>query len=636
MSLPDHRREWLITNGLGGYASGLVNGGRGRRYHGLLVAATKPPVERRMLVLGCEEILEVGGQVFRLHEMKTDSFELNYQTTLSWSYVTPFGVVKKLVWMIQGQNTTLIQWFFNFGEHPISLRVRPLFADRDHHELGGSNTPSVYIYTWPIVSATPLVDAKSITWELLIEKERGFDHLETVTPVQEYCFRDTSTCLIAFSTSADIGDWYKKENPVYVLPQYSRHWKRIEAIFPDLTNIDQVMQLVMAADQFIVKRKLDDGTDGLTIVAGYPWFTDWGRDTMIALPGLCIATGRYDDAELILKTFARYVDQGMLPNTFPDAGEKPMYNTVDAALWFFEAVRALHAARPKPELLAYLYPILKDIVGWHVRGTRYNIKIDPADGLLYAGADGANLTWMDAKVEGVVITPRTGKAVEINALWINATRIMADFAGEMGDSDDTEFFTRLADKASTNFNKFWRPIQSGDFEEDDWLIEGYLYDVIDRPDGTSDDTVRPNQIIAAALSHTPLTPEQLRSVYQVGYLRLETPYGLRSLDTEHPDYRGIFLGDWRTRDSMYHQGTVWGWLIGSWVQLYLRVFATSPTVKQEARRLLQPLIDHMLHDNVGSMAEIFDGDAPHLPRGAWAQAWTVGEVLRLWKMTEEA
>lgn len=626
MSLPDHRREWLITNGLGGYASGLVNGGRSRRYHGLLVAATKPPVERRMLVLGCEEILEVGGQIFNLSQMKPDYFNWGRDSVPRWIYITPFGSVGKHIAMRVNENTVAIGWFINF-EKSFLFRVRPLYANRDHHELGGTDAPSAYVYTNPQVEPLSLTDAPAQTFDLLTEQERGFDHLESVTPIHEYRFENLSPYMV-FSTEAD---FEVQEQKYWIFYEHSEDVFDLNRIvinaFPKSKTVDDLIPLVRAADQFIVKRKLDDGADGLTIVAGYPWFTDWGRDTMIALPGLCIATGRYDDAELILKTFARYVDEGMLPNTFPDAGEKPMYNTVDAALWFFEAVRALHTARPKPEVLTYLYPILKDIVGWHVRGTRYNIKIDPADGLLYAGADGANLTWMDAKVEGVVITPRTGKAVEINALWINATRIMADFARGLNDSADAEYFTGLADKACAGFSKFW-------YEEKD-VESHYLYDVIDRPDGTPDKTIRPNQVIAAALPHTPLTKMQLWEIYSVCEFHLLTPYGLRSLSKKHPDYRGIFLGDWRTRDSMYHQGTVWGWLIGSWVQLYLRVFATSPTVKQEAQRLLQPLIDHMLHDNVGSMAEIFDGDAPHLPRGAWAQAWTVGEVLRLWKMTEE-
>jgi len=379
--------------------------------------------------------------------------------------------------------------------------------------------------------------------------------------------------------------------------------------------------LVLAADQFVVQRALPgsgeggSATGGRSIIAGYPWFSDWGRDTMISLPGLVLTAGRPEVAARILRTFAQYVSEGMLPNRFPDTGDEPEYNTVDATLWYFEAVRAYHAATGDETLLRDLFPVLREIVAWHQRGTRYQIRLDPADGLLYAGEEGAQLTWMDAKVGEWVVTPRIGKPVEINALWYNALRAMAGFARRLG--RPAADYEALANQVLAGFSRFWN-------EE-----AGCCYDVLDGPDG-DDASLRPNQLFAVSLPHSPLDAEQQRAVVDVCARHLLTGYGLRSLAPHDPAYNGHYGGDRRQRDGAYHQGTVWGWLIGPFVAAHLRVYG-DPAV---ARSFLQPLLRHLDDHCVGSLSEIFDGQPPFRPRGCFAQAWTVAEVLRAWQLTE--
>jgi predicted glycogen debranching enzyme len=383
------------------------------------------------------------------------------------------------------------------------------------------------------------------------------------------------------------------------------------------TSPPELQQLVLAADQFIVARIGAGDPDGHSIIAGYPWFGDWGRDTMISLPGLTLVTGRPEVARSILLTFARFVDQGMLPNRFPDEGEEPEYNTVDATLWYFEAIRAFMAATNDRSLLETLFPVLADIIDWHQRGARYNIHVDPADGLIAAGEAGVQLTWMDAIAGDWVVTPRMGKPVEINALWYNALRIMADFARQLGREVMAGDYEQMADQVRQSFQRFWN--------ED----LGYCYDVLDGPDG-DDPALRPNQLFAVSLPHSPLTPAQQKAVVDVCARRLLTPYGLRSLDPDHSDYHGHYGGDRLQRDAAYHQGTVWGWLIGPFVSAHLRVYG-DPV---QARSFLLPLLKHLNAHGAGSMSEIFDGDPPFTPRGCPAQAWTVAEVLRVWAIID--
>ena len=383
-----------------------------------------------------------------------------------------------------------------------------------------------------------------------------------------------------------------------------------------------IEQLVLAADQFIVDRPLPDNPEGKTIIAGYPWFTDWGRDTMIALPGLTIATGRYEIAKTILRTFAKYVDQGMLPNVFPDAGEIPHYNTADATLWYFEAIRAYYCATEDQEFLAELFPLLAGIINWHLKGTCYNIKMDD-DGLLFAGESGVQLTWMDAKVGDWVVTPRIGKPIELNALWYNALVCMDYFSGILGKSENS--YQKLSAKTRSHFSKFW------------YEAGGYCYDVIDSPEG-NDSSFRPNQIFAVSLPamgldasrtgeyHSPLRVSQQKMVVDKIGQRLLTSYGLRSLSPEDQNYIGTYGGNQLQRDGSYHQGTTWGWLIGHFVQVHLQVY-NNPEL---ARSFLEPMANHLRDGCIGSISEIFDGDIPFTPRGCFAQAWSVAEVLRSW------
>ncbi|MBS3785073.1 MAG: glycogen debranching protein, partial [Anaerolineae bacterium] len=357
---------------------------------------------------------------------------------------------------------------------------------------------------------------------------------------------------------------------------------------------------------------LSEEAHGRSVIAGYPWFGDWGRDTMISLPGLTLTTGRPEVAERILRTFATFVDQGMLPNRFPDEAQDPEYNTVDATLWYVEALRAYHEATDDSDLLRDLFPILQDIISWHERGTRYNIRVDPADGLLTAGEPGVQLTWMDAKVGDWVVTPRIGKPVEINALWYNALRIIADFARRLEQSADT--YEASAESARSGFARFWN--------ED----AGHCYDVLDGPGG-DDPALRPNQLFAVSLPYSPLSQKQQKAVVDACARHLLTSYGLRSLSPNDPAYIGHYGGDQRQRDAAYHQGTVWAWLIGPFVIAHLRVYGD----REQARSLLAPFIHHVSAHGVGSVSEIFDGAPPFAPRGCIAQAWSVAELLRAWR-----
>ncbi len=373
-------------------------------------------------------------------------------------------------------------------------------------------------------------------------------------------------------------------------------------------------QLVLAADQFLVRRPMPGDPDCRSVIAGYHWFCDWGRDTMIALPGLTLPLGRPEIARKTLQSFSRFVDRGMLPNNFPDAGGAPQYNTVDATLWYFEAIRLYFAATNDLDLLRELFPILAGIVDAHVRGTRYNIKVDPADALLFAGAAGVQLTWMDAKLGDWVVTPRIGKPVEINALWINALHTLAAFARLLKQPADG--YVKLAEKAAANFQKFWNPARD------------CCFDVIDVPGAGNDPSLRPNQIFAVSLPVSPLNPQQQKSVVDVTARELLTSFGLRSLAPSDPAYRGKFAGSPRDRDSAYHQGTVWSWLLGPFALAHFRVYNDRDT----ALSFLEPLGRSVYSAGLGTISEVFGGDPPFPAAGCIAQAWGVAELLRAWTL----
>jgi predicted glycogen debranching enzyme len=532
--------------------------------------------------------------------------------------------------MAAGANTTYIHYRLVQADRPLTLTIKAFANYRDYHSLiQGSEWQmnvepvdhGLRVTAFPgavpfyvlsdVAEATP-DHAWHAGFDLAVERYRGMEHSEGHLLVGAFqATLDPGQSLTLVASTA--------ENPVLdgraALEERRRHEQTLlaKAELSQKTTPVWIQRLVLAADQFIVDRPLADGTTGKSIIAGYPWFGDWGRDTMISLPGLSLVTGRPEVARTILRTYARYVDGGMLPNRFPDSGQAPEYNTVDATLWYFQAIRAYHQATRDDDLLAELFPVLIGIIAHHRLGTRYNIGVDPADGLLYAGQPGVQLTWMDAKVGDWVVTPRIGKPVEVNALWYNAQRAMAYFARLLGESHDT--YDAAARQTREGFGRFWNE------------ATGYCYDVLDGPEG-HDPALRPNQIFAISLPHSPLSPEQQRTVVDVCGRHLLTPYGLRSLAPDDPQYQGHYGGDIMQRDGAYHQGTVWGWLLGPYCLAHYRAYRDAA----QALSLLAPMAEQLDEAGLGSLSEIFDGDGPISPRGCFAQAWSVAETLRAWWM----
>lgn len=634
-------REWLVTNGIGGFAMGTVSDILSRRYHGLLIAALKPPLGRTLLITKLEATAGYGGQRYPLFANRwgpdivspngyahIEQFRLEGSTPV-WTYTFADAVLEKRVWMQAGANTTYVRYDFVRGSGPLALVLDALVNHRDYH--GYTEAATAHLAVTPIDGGLQLTGAVGMA-PYYVYSDRGSVQPRYIWQKKFYAAiehyrhtgdHDDNLLAGTFSAVLEPGESLTLVATTDAAPDldgqtaYEVRRSLDDALLsagddlPDKTAV--IDQLVLAADQFIVKRTTPAG-DGHTIIAGYPWFSDWGRDTMIALPGLTLHTGRSHVARSILQTFAHYVDKGMLPNRFPDEGEQPEYNTIDATLWYFEAIRAYYAQTGDGALIKELFIVLDDIIDWHLKGTRYNIKADSADGLIYGGSPGVQLTWMDAKVDLWVVTPRIGKPVEISALWYNALRIMCDFAQIAGLSASK--YEQLADLVQTHFNKFWN------------AAKGYCFDVIDGPDG-NDDALRPNQLFAVSLPYSPLTPAQQKAVVDTCTHQLLTPHGLRSLSPEHPDYVGIYGGSRVARDGAYHQGTTWGWLMGPYVAAHLRVYHDA----QRARSFLQPLLRHLNGHCVGSLSEIFDGDAPFTPRGCNAQAWTVAELLRCWALT---
>jgi predicted glycogen debranching enzyme len=636
------RREWLCTNGVGGFASGTVAGLLSRRYHGLLVAALEPPLGRTLLVANVDETVAYDGLERQLSTNRwadgaidprgyreIERFALD-GTTPVWTYAVADALVERRIWMEQGANTTYVRYRVLRARTSLSLQVKVLVDHRDSH--GDTRGDGWRMDVTPVAQglrviafdgARPLLllaDHGDVTtahswyrnFDLAVERARGLqaveDHLHVATFRASLEPGEALTLVLSAEAEPSLdGDaaWSRRaQHDAEVLDT----WRRAQ---PSAEGAPiWIAQLVLAADQFLVRRPLAADADGMTVIAGYHWFGDWGRDTMIALPGLALATGRGESARRILKTFARFVDRGMLPNRLHDGGQPPDYNAVDATLWYVEAIRAYHEATRDDGLIEALFPLLAEIVRLHAEGTRYGIRAD-SDGLLTAGEPGVQLTWMDAKVDDWVVTPRTGKAVEINALWYNALRTMADFARQLGRSSDP--WGSLADHARTGFGRFWNE------------RTGYCYDVIDGPSG-HDDALRPNQIFAVSLHESPLSLDRQRQVVDACSRHLLTSYGLRSLAPGHAQYHGHYGGDQRARDGAYHQGTVWGWLLGPFALAHFRVHRDAAT----ARSFLSPLADHLADAGLGSISEIFDGDPPFTPAGCIAQAWSVGETLRAW------
>ncbi|MER3432280.1 MAG: glycogen debranching protein [Leptolyngbya sp. ERB_1_1] len=633
-------REWLVTNGIGGFASGTIAGLLSRRYHGLLIAALKPPLDRTLLTTKLDESVRYGDDVYPLSTNRwadgivgphgyrhIERFFLE-GTIPVWRYACSDAVLEKRIWMQQGENTTYVHYQLHRATQSLTLTFKVFVNYRDYH---GSTTGNgwkmvteeidngLQISAYP--EATPFylfcrgaTVAPMHDWyygfDLAIERDRGLsdqeDHLHAAT-FQATLYPGQS---LTFVTSTEAAPNLDGEIALRLQRNHEQRlfdcW-RLDRVKQVETSPAWVRQLVLAADQFIVNRP----PSGKTIIAGYPWFSDWGRDTMISLSGLTLATGCAEIARSILYTFAQYLDRGMLPNRFPDAGVIPEYNAVDATLWYFIAIFDYYNATDDHDVIDNLFPMLSEIIDWHCRGTRYNIHLDSADGLLYAGEPGTQLTWMDAKIDDWVVTPRIGKPIEVNALWYNALRIMAKFARQLG--KPYREYDAMAERVLARFERFWN------------VDTGYCYDVLDTPNG-NDASLRPNQIFAVSLPESPLAQNQQKGVVDACSRSLLTSYGLRSLDPRDANYRGCYKGDPRSRDGAYHQGTVWGWLIGAYAIAHYRVYGDST----RAREFLEPMANHLRAQGLGSLSEIFDGDAPMMPHGCVAQAWTVAEVLRAW------
>jgi predicted glycogen debranching enzyme len=630
-------REWLEANGLGGWASGTIAGCHTRRYHGLLVAATRPPVGRMVLLSKLAEAVAVGDERFELdtnrypsavhphgHELLA-SFTLDPMPT----FVFEAGGVRleKTIAAIHGENTTVVFYRVLDAPAPFTLELRPLIAYRDHHALQHANDAIRFAnasFKEGVFRARPYEGTPELflqlakfsfaaapdwyfRFEYARELERGLDAHEDL-----FCY-GTFRRLLAkgdgFGVIVSTGEVAGRDPEAMIAKERARRKLVADAVAGDDATL---RALARAADAFVVRR----GEDRPTIIAGYPWFADWGRDTMIALPGVCLATGRYDDAKKILRASARSVDQGMLPNRFPEAGEAREYNTVDATLWFFVAAhRYLLASGDEEFVLGELLPVFEDIVAWHERGTRYGIRVDE-DGLLRAGEPGAQLTWMDAKVGESVVTPRHGKPVEIQALWYNALCILGDLRQRAGNADGAAILRARAKQVKERFVElFWNAEAS------------CLFDVVNG--NRRDASIRPNQVFALSLPYPLLPKDKARGVLTVIEEKLLTPYGLRSLAPDDPAYRGRYEGDPAVRDASYHQGTVWSWLLGPYADALVRTSGAVGMTK--ARKAIERLVPHLAEAGLGTISEIFDGEAPHAPRGCPAQAWSVGEALRVFK-----
>jgi predicted glycogen debranching enzyme len=645
-------REWLVTNGTGSYAAGTVAGLLTRCYHGLLVTAIDPPLGRTLMLAKLDDTVLYGdpnSSTARYYPLHTNrwldgsvgphgyrNIERFYLDGIIpvWRYACADALLEKRIWMQPGANTTYVYYQLLRANQPLSLTIKAMVNYRDHHartQGKGWQMTVVPLERGFCVSAFPEATQLVVTsdhahtttthdwyygFDLSAERERGLsdrdDHLHAATLQATLEVGNALTIAISTDPRAELnGETALKNRRIYD-GKLTGLWKSSRPTEKESTFANR---LVLAADQFIVNRASPTEPSGKTIIAGYPWFSDWGRDTMISLPGLTLTTGRPEIARAILRVYAHYADQGMIPNRFPDAGETPDYNTVDATLWYFEALRAYYSETEDDDLILELFPVLADIIDWHCRGTRFNIHLDPADGLLYAGEEGTQLTWMDAKVGDWVITPRIGKPVEVNALWYNALRTIAKLARRIGKPHQE--YEAIADRALARFSRFWN------------ANLGYCYDVLDGPHG-DDPALRPNQLFAVSLPESPLTSSQQRGVVDVCAQTLLTSHGLRSLAINDPQYQGIYQGSPRQRDAAYHQGTVWGWLLGPFAIAHLRVY-NNPA---KAREFLEPMLNHLYAHGVGTLSEIFDGDTPMTPRGCFAQAWTVAEVLRAWQATE--
>ncbi len=642
------RREWLATNGIGGYASSSLAGANTRRYHGLLVPAFAPPVGRAVLLSKLEEEVRVEDSLYLLSANKYPSVvqpqgfrHLSHyepRPAPTWTYVFHEGTVtlQKRVWMPHGKNTVYVQYILIKAPEAVKFGLVPLMAYKDYHteqhrwdgfhgtttndgpgrtKFVAYDTAEPLWFTMPVTFAWSSNNGWFLNFEHTREQERGLDSTEDL-----YCPGRWDGTL-APGQSVTLVATVEPDTPAAPDDSFGAEQTRQQSLLTmaglDTGSNPFLQTLTLAADQFLIEHT--DRVARATVMAGYPWFTDWGRDTMISLPGLCLSTGRFDLAKQILLSYSGATQNGLLPNRFADSGGGAEYNTVDASLWYFHAVHQYALASDDWAFATeQMLPVLEDILAHHINGTDFGIGVDTTDGLLRAGQPGVQLTWMDAKVGDWVVTPRIGKPVEINALWHNALCVAALFARRAGkDQAAADYEARAAQVKASYALTFW----NADAQ--------CLFDVIDN-EGHADASIRPNQILALSLPFPLLPSDQARAVVDKVGEQLFTPYGLRTLAPGSPDYQGRYgPGDQRTRDGAYHQGTVWPWLLGAYIDAHLRVHGD----KKAALALIQPALSDALTDyGVNTLCEIRDGDAPHAPNGCIAQAWSVAELLRVLRL----
>jgi predicted glycogen debranching enzyme len=657
-------REWLVTNGLGGYASGTISGVATRRYHGLLIAALPNPLGRCMMLNHLWEqlrlpdgtIVYLGGEEFADRQLTMPGgaylAEFRLEAGLPvWRYEVHGYVLEKHVLLPHMQNTVYISYRLVAGQGALRLKVRPGIHFRSHD--GPVSDQHAIPYTLTAVDNRLELSAPSMVPALrmwLYGQRASFTMEGKKLPEILYRVEESR----GYEARGDL--WSPghfrvdlKADADATIIASTENWEKVFALSPQdaweaegerrrrllLTAAPEARsgvagKLVLAADQFIIapSGRVEDeararaaGEEVRTVVAGYHWFTDWGRDTMISLEGLTLITGRKVEAKYILRTFTHYIRDGLIPNLFPEGEKQGLYHTADATLWFFHALARYLDYTHDRETLRLLVPKLQDVVEHHLRGTHFGIHVDPRDGLLCQGADGYQLTWMDAKVGDWVVTPRRGKAVEINALWYNALCLLEQWVREELGEQMARPYADHARQARESFNQRF------------WYAKGnYLYDVIDGEQG-DDPACRPNQIFAISLPHPILDQDRWQPVLEVVRQRLLTPLGLRSLAPGHPDYKPTYYGDLRSRDAAYHQGTVWAWLIGPFIDAWVKV---HPADRGRARQFLEGFVPHLGEAGIGSISEVFDAEAPYTPRGCIAQAWSVAEVLRAWVKTAPA
>ena len=658
-------REWLVTNGLGGFASGTLAGVPTRRYHGLLVAALPTPLGRTVMFNHLSEWLrlpagvrhQIGGQERAGGQLEWPGAKHLREFRLEeglpvWRYEMDGHTVEKRILLVHSQNTVHVNYRLVEGEGPLRLKLRPALQFRPLEEAVHSEAVEPYTVTstedrlevstghkypplrlkiYGLRATFALDGGKLQNVHYRTEERRGYDHTGELWSPGYFSVDVTKDVTATLVGSTESWELIRALAPEEAQGAEHERRERLLAAAAPAAREGVAAELVLAADQFVITpsgrqedaaRAHAAGEEVRSVIAGYHWFTDWGRDTMISLEGLTCTTGRHQEAGWILRTFGQYVRDGLIPNMFPDGANEGLYHTADATLWFFHALGRYLKVTDDRVTLEVLLPKMQEIVNRHLEGTRFGIKVDQRDGLLAQGEEGYQLTWMDAKCDGWVVTPRRGKAVEINALWYNALRLLEGWTREAGDAARADELKEHAGRCRRSFNeRFW-------YEEG-----GHLFDVVESREmnGRDDPACRPNQLLAVSLEHEVLERERWESVVNVVREKLLTPVGLRSLSPDHPDFKPTYHGDLKTRDAAYHQGTVWGWLVGPFVDAWLKV---HPEDRAGARGALEGFLPHLDEACVGSISEVFDAVPPFHPRGCIAQAWSVAEVLRCWVLTE--